>query len=83
MNQSHFLAVGKLMANHRADIKPRIPVAIVLLLLLLLYLLNISPSLLLSLLLAVSFTTSSDGSFTAFWPGSDVVFSLFFSLKSL
>ncbi len=39
MNQSHFLAVGKLMANHRADIKPRIPVAVILLLLLLLLLL--------------------------------------------
>ena len=84
MNQSHFLAVGKLMANHRADVKPRIPVAVVLLLLLLLlYLLNISPSLLLSLLLAVSFTTSSDErSCTAFWPGSDAVFSLLFSLNS-
>ena len=27
MNQSHFLDVGKLMANHRAGVKPRIPVA--------------------------------------------------------
>jgi hypothetical protein len=27
MNQNRILVVGKLMANHRAGIKPRIPVA--------------------------------------------------------